>query len=194
MVRCGTVGVGRLGATSAVEPWEFVVHLVTRRVAVALAMAAIAFVAGCTAAAGRSGSASTSENPNSPDATIVAMIACFRAHGLPAFPDAVFDPDDGRWHLANERPNITPQVEQACASVIPHSTPAKAIPSGQLHDLLNYAKCMRAHGMPDFPDPAVDGVFHGVESNLKTDPVAQSANTACQQFLASSGGNLQVGN
>ena len=164
------------------------------RCALAVAAAALALVAGCSAGSSHPAAQAASENPNAPDATLVAMVACFRAHGLPTFPDPVFDPTDGRWHLANERPQITPQVEQACASVMPQATPAVAIPSGQLHDLLNFATCVRAHGMPRFPDPGVDGVFHGLGTTLKTDPVARSASTACSRYLASSGGNIQVGN
>ena len=158
----------------------------------ARAVAVVALVAGCTAHSAHPSSPKP-ENANSPDATLVAMISCFRAHGLPSFPDPVFDPNDGRWHLANERPTITAQVEQACAAVIPHPTPPAPLPSGQLHDLLNYAKCMRAHGLPDFPDPTADGVFHGLGFELKTNPLDRAADTACEQYLASSGGHIQIG-
>lgn len=106
------------------------------------------------------------EDPNSPDATLVAMIECFRANCLPNFRDAVYDPGDGRWHLPNERPDITIEVQQACASVMPQRQPPSPIPSAQLHDLLDFAKCMRTHGMPNFPDPGIDGVFHGTRENL----------------------------
>jgi len=142
------------------------------------------------------GPAQGREDPNSPDATIVAMIDCFRAHGLPNFPDPAYDPSDGRWHLPNERPDITVQVQQACASVMPHQVPGTPIPTAQLHDLLGYAACMRAHGMPNFPDPGADGVFHGTQQTIgsKTDPAANAASAACEQFLASSGGHIQVSN
>src|SRR5262245_66440446 len=85
--------------------------------ALAAAVSTVLFATGCS---GATPGGPRRENPNVPDATLVQMISCFRAHGLPNFPDPVYDPNDGRWHLPNERPDITPDVRQACASVMPH--------------------------------------------------------------------------
>jgi len=168
-------------------------HQIRRSAMVLLAVATLALVGGCSGGAAHPTAHQAPENVNSPDTTLVAMIACFRSHGLASFPDPVFDPNDGRWHLANQRPDITPQVQRACASVIPHASPAPAIPSAQLRDLLNYAKCVRAHGVPEFPDPGADGVFRGLGTTMKTDPRIRSASGACERYLASSGGSIQTG-
>ncbi|HEY2670350.1 MAG TPA: hypothetical protein VGJ07_08230 [Rugosimonospora sp.] len=125
---------------------------------------------------------------------IMRVINCYRAHGLPNYPDPTYDPGDGRWHYPNERPALTGQVRQACASVMPQATPASPIPSGQLADLLKFASCVRAHGAPDWPDPGVDGVFRSDSVlDVKGDPGTRSAVAACDQYLASSGGNISVG-
>jgi hypothetical protein len=131
------------------------------------------------------------EDPNAVPADLSQMIGCFRAHGLPAFPDPIYDPNDGRWHFANGSPALTAQVRQACASVMPQATPASPVPTAQLNDLLAYAGCVRAHGLPDWPDPAVDGVFH--TSIDPKDPHARAAMDPCERYLASSGGRLNLG-
>ncbi|MGD0810398.1 MAG: hypothetical protein ABSA91_11925 [Acidimicrobiales bacterium] len=56
---------------------------------------------------------------------------------------------------------------------------------------LAYARCMRAHGVPDFPDPGSQGGFTlqgGQEGDLGPDsPVFQQANEDCQKFTPTSG-------
>jgi hypothetical protein len=61
---------------------------------------------------------------------------------------------------------------------------------GVTAQLLTYAKCMRAHGIPDFPDPAPmpngrEGFnFGGGGSDLnESDPRYKAANQACQALL-----------
>lgn len=56
--------------------------------------------------------------------------------------------------------------------------------------LLTYAKCMRAHGIPDFPDPVLnpngrEGFnFSGGGSDLdESNPRYKAANQACQALL-----------
>jgi hypothetical protein len=129
------------------------------------------------------------EDPNAAPADIMNMVACFRAHGMPNWPDPNYDPRDGRWHL--DGPPLKAETRQACASVLPHATPASPVPSAQFHDLLQYAQCMRANGVPDWPDPNIDGVFV-TNRNPKTDPAVQAAEPSCGKYLASSGGGLQL--
>jgi hypothetical protein len=159
------------------------------------AIAILAIVAAVAGGCGhdRPGNASAEqrEDPNSAHEDLTREIACFRAHGLPSYPDPVFDPNDGRWHLANERPALTAAVRQACASVMPQSTPASPIPTTQLQDLIQYARCLRSHGVPDWPDPKVDGTFH-TNINLKSD-ANRPALAACDKYLASSGGTISLG-
>jgi hypothetical protein len=160
------------------------------RTAAALAATAILALAGCSAGGTSSGSAGAhGGNPNSPDADLMQMVQCFRAHGMPEWPDPNYDPRDGRWHL--DGPPLKADTRQACAAVMPHATPASPVPSAQFHDLLRYAQCLRAHGVPNWPDPTVDGVFT-TDINPKTDPAVQAAEPECEKYLASSGGGYQI--
>ena len=161
--------------------------------AVTAVTAVLILSAGCSgSAAHRPSPQSTREDPNSAPADIVRIIGCFRANGLPNYPDPVYDPADGRWHFPDIRPALTPTVRQACASVMPQTTPASPIPTAQLADLLNFAKCVRAGGVPDWPDPAADGVFH-TAIDPKANSAIKSALDGCDRYLASSGGRLNLG-
>lgn len=53
---------------------------------------------------------------------------------------------------------------------------------------LSYARCMRAHGMPDFPDPSPGGGFGGRTAGMQGDPNYQTANDACHGLLPAGGG------
>jgi hypothetical protein len=150
-------------------------------------VAAALILAGCGTSTATG--APRAENPNSPSADIAQMVACFRAHGMPNWPDPNYDPRDGRWHL--DGPPLKDETRRACAAVIPHATPPSPVPSAQFHDLLRYAQCLRAHGVPSWPDPTVDGVF-ATDLNPKTDPAVQAARPECEKYLASSGGQLQI--
>jgi hypothetical protein len=70
--------------------------------------------------------------------------------------------------------------------------PAKGSTSGKSNDgPLAYAQCMRAHGIPGFPDPNAQGGFSSggsPNSDLNPDsPGFQNANADCQRFTPTSG-------
>jgi hypothetical protein len=61
--------------------------------------------------------------------------------------------------------------------------------------LLNFSKCMRRHGLPDFPDPGASGLkIQGrLGSDLNPDnPTFQAAQRACQAILGSMKGGERV--
>jgi hypothetical protein len=114
---------------------------------------------------------------------------CMRAHGEPGFPDPAnpggfssgaiesLDPSSARFSSANSR----------CVRLLPNEgqlTPAElqqVIGTG-----LNFARCMRAHGQPNFPDPGVSGGqitinFNDINPNS---PQFQTAEQACGQAQA----------
>ena len=97
-------------------------------------------------------------------------VQCLRSHGLTRMPDAQltqdgylqFPPVSGyNWKedLGKHR-----SVIQACQS-IEDSYPANAfrpqeqVTAEDLRKLTEYAKCARANGIPDFPDPDATGAF-----------------------------------
>ena len=125
----------------------------------------------------------------------LAYARCMRAHGVPDFPD----PDsNGQF---NVDPHSTSSQEtaadQACHHLLNGGRPAPAAQQQHmLSQLVKYARCMRAHGVPNFPDPQTTGGgigehagvgldMHGINVNS---PQFQSANHACHSLLANAKG------
>jgi hypothetical protein len=113
------------------------------------------FAVGC----GSSGSGSPpASSSGSAKASLVAYARCMRAHGISDFPDpdangnlklqghggSDLDPNNPRFKAA----------DTACKSLLP---PPQAAPKDLKAQNLKYARCMRAHGIADFPDPQPDG-------------------------------------
>jgi hypothetical protein len=93
-----------------------------------------------------------------------AFSACMRSHGLPNFPDPG---SDGRIHAAIDEGLPTYQAaSRAChafdtgGGVVSRQTRAQL--EQQLPQLLAFAKCMRAHGVPKFADPEISPNGHGI--------------------------------
>ena len=101
---------------------------------------------------------------------LVAYSGCMRSHGVQNFPDPK---PGGGFDLTGTGINrFSPQVEsaqKACASVAPagfQKTPAQI--RQHIKVLMAVAKCMRANGVPYFPDPNSQGSI--VSSSSQWDP------------------------
>jgi hypothetical protein len=131
---------------------------------------------------------------------LVAYAACMRKHGAPNFPDPR---DDGNgYHLRYGPKNgIDPRssqftyAQQACKKLLPNGgRPSSQEQARELQETLEYAICMRAHGVPNFPDPKVSGdgavdIGIGRKSNVNpSSPSVKAAERACQHLLPGSGG------
>jgi hypothetical protein len=118
-----------------------------REILIALAAVSLTLVAAACGSLVKSSSAAASGDPSLKEAQ------CMRLHGVPNFPD----PSPGGPSVI---PNwINPQApafrsaQTACAQFLRGSgSPASSSESEKL-ELLSLAKCMRAHGLPSFPDP-----------------------------------------
>ena len=105
---------------------------------------------------GGPGGAGASSSPNgSAVASALAFSRCMRSHGVPNFPD----PDSN-----GALPKVGPQqlgvsgsqfeaAQNACASLL---QPNDAQVQQTLSGMLDFARCMRSHGMPDWPDATID--------------------------------------
>src|SRR5437660_2101122 len=116
---------------------------------------AILVVAGC--GAGASPSAQPSANP----AQLARQFTqCVRDPGDPNFPDPTVD--------AQGRPQLppgtaTPPAETMSACQAQLNRAQTAINRSEQPDvatMLRLAQCLRAHGIPDWPDPDAQGRFH----------------------------------
>lgn len=165
--------------------------------------AAVALLAsGCGGSSGSSGAnvaqvdstkttttASTGSSRSSKRDALVAFSACMRKNGVPNFPDP--DPT-GRLSFGSENgiDDNAPQFKTAqreCQNLLPNG--GKSTPQEQakhLQEALDYAACMRKHGLPKFPDPkaSADGGIEwgdfGVDPNT---PQFKAAQRACQRLV-----------
>ena len=156
-----------------------------RMLAAVIAMAGVAMLAGC------SGGSSTTVGGSTQYAKAVAYAQCIRSHGVPSYPDP-----DSQGHfppLQVGRNGVSQQAaqsaENACRSLNPGGSQDSAQQQGKLTRALNFAKCMRAHGVPNFPDPANTNSGIGYDlSGLDTNsPQYQSAQQACRSLQSATG-------
>jgi hypothetical protein len=140
-------------------------------------------------------SSSSSNNGGRPSAEQVKAAAlayskCMRSHGVPQFPDP--NADGGISIDGNIQQN-SPQfkaADDACRHLLPAPPPGGGVPEDRAAGL-KYAKCMRAHGVPKFPDPnpgggiGIDAGKLGVDPN---GPVFKAADNACKKYMGGGGG------
>jgi hypothetical protein len=122
----------------------------------------------------------------------VAYSQCIRSHGVPNFPDPVQTPNGGYgYRTVGIDPNsaMFQSALQACKALpSPWNSTGQQLSPAQQQAWLKWAKCIRAHGVPDLPDPTFSGSeVHdaGLESSS---PQVQSAMDACKSQTPSVGG------
>jgi hypothetical protein len=145
-----------------------------RTAAAVLVMAALAVLmaacSGSPASAGPSGSSDSRGSTNYRAA--LAFSRCVRSHGVPNYPD----PDSNGVLPKGDGPHfgVSNSQFQAADQACQHLLPSGSLSAGSLrtcyltgdcspalvHQALTqgvkFARCMRAHGVPDWPDPSVD--------------------------------------
>jgi len=119
----------------------------------------------------------------------VAYAACMRAHGLPKYPDpdahgvititvsAALDPASPAFRRA----------VAACGHLVPAGKgPSPAQQQRMRAAALGFAKCMRAHGVPGYPDPTFGPggtVSQGLDARAihPRSPIFQAAQKTCRR-------------
>jgi hypothetical protein len=171
----------------------------TRRANIAalvLAAAASALLAaGCGGGSSGSGVAqvaSTTTETNSPSGSSkgnpVAYAACMRSHGVPLFPDPDRHGAIGPGKAVDPNSPQFRKAQDACRSLLPagrgNTTAGRSQLSPQQQALLlRYARCMRSHGLPNFPDPTGHGLALEPDQVDTRSPLFQAANEACRSLL-----------
>jgi hypothetical protein len=114
-----------------------------------------------------------------------------RSHGVPDFPDPSAN---GGINLSDQpgsdlNPNSTAfqAAARSCASIPGFGSPSAARERQDIAELLPFARCVRAHGVPDFPDPSSLGPFQGIgfliDFTTRHSPALQAAITACHDVV-----------
>ena len=134
----------------------------------------------------------------------LAYAECMRAHGVSDFPD----PDSqGRIRIhGGQGSDLNPDnptfknAQKACQSKQPKPTPAQQA-QAQAY-ALRVARCMRAHGIKDYPDPST-GSGGGISIHLNNspgsdlnpnNPLFQRAQAKCMPNAPKLPGNRQTSN
>jgi hypothetical protein len=134
-------------------------------------------------------------------AAALAYSQCMRSHGVPNFPDpnsqgaiqiqggsgSGFDPNSAAFKNA----------DKACQSKQPKPTAAQQAQAQQ--HALAVSRCMRAHGIKDYPDPTFSGgkvsmqIQGGQGSDLNpSNPLFQAAQKACDPNAPKLGGGSKT--
>ena len=117
-------------------------------------------VAQAGSSAGSTRKSSTSPSATGKYAASLAYSRCMRSHGVSNFPDP--KQVGGGIQVSGSAPGIDPQsplfvsARQACRHLQPGGgEPARAGQQRALARMLHISQCMRAHGIPGFPDPTL---------------------------------------
>jgi hypothetical protein len=125
-----------------------------------------------SSSSGSSGSSSSSSS-GSPAQQALAFARCMRRHGVTGFPDpnssGNFPPSAKQISLSN--PHQFQEARTACSDLLPNggNGPTPAQWQQILSTMVEFAHCMRHHGVPEWPDPTYD--THGRPVfNINVDP------------------------
>ena len=134
------------------------------RLVVAVASLAL-LAAGC---GGSSPARSTSQSPHSIIAAAFKFSSCMRTHGVTNFPDPAVFSGNGQQSVRIAVPVTaagSPRfatAQKACQGIMPAGQNASPTQLAQQQharevDLVAFARCLRGHGLADFPDPTSQG-------------------------------------
>jgi hypothetical protein len=149
---------------------------------------AIVLAAFALLAAACGGSAPAAPQDGSKYQELLAFAQCMRSHGEPGFPDAT---GQGAFRLPASIQTTTARfqsADDACQKLLPHGGTGFS-PAGRqsaISKALQFSECMRAHGIPAFPDPVSGGKGVSFPPASGVDPRSpqfQSAQRACQSLL-----------
>jgi hypothetical protein len=147
-------------------------------------------LAGCSAAGASHAATSTTVQPDR-IAIWRQVIQCLRDNGMPNLPDPRFDSNGEPQFPGGDPGDPPPQAERACKPIYDRLPPSPGDsanrgdrPPTDIPALLRFARCMRAHGVPDFPDPKPDGTFPVAGTSLARGKTPENvrAGQACRQL------------
>jgi hypothetical protein len=132
-------------------------------------------------------------NSQSPRSQMLAFAHCMRSHGVPNFPDPNTSgvlPKAQVAHLAATNLRF-PAARRACAHLLPNGgQPTQTQVQQAWNDMRKFARCMRSHSVPNWPDPTFTSqqdhrpFFRTEEVGIDPNaPQLTAAIHTCQHFL-----------
>ncbi len=163
-----------------------------------LALGCAFALAACGGSSGYNPAAATNPSTNSP----LLLSQCMHSHGIKNFPDPTNGPGGAGLSLATSPGSGTVIAEgitfsgpafeaaaKACAKLLPGGGAPPPPPTAeQKHQALEFAQCMRTHGVPSFPDPTFP-TGNGVPGNAGSPPAdIDPSSPAFKQAVSKCGG------
>jgi hypothetical protein len=155
----------------------------------------VLLLAGLCSPSDGSEATTTTSGQQAATAVLGEFVRCARANGMPNLPDLRLD-SNGQVSIPPGTPDPPKSVERACTSIW-ERLPATASgqqgrPPANMQALVGYARCMREHGIADFPDPQADGRFP-LPQSLRAGKTPQfvRAMQACRQLNPDPKGRLE---
>jgi hypothetical protein len=129
----------------------------TARTMAAIVATAIALpTAACSGSQSPSGSRGSTNGAGSATSQAIAYASCVRSHGVPNFPDPNASGGFDKAALAQLAASNSQYqtATQACGHLLPSGGgPTAAEVRQEWNGMASFARCMRSHGVPDWPDP-----------------------------------------
>jgi hypothetical protein len=119
----------------------------------------------------------------------LAYTRCMRSHGVSDFPDPTTSPGGGVGIQVNGGPgsDLNPDnptfkaAKQTCRALLPGGEQPAALSAPKTAAEVKWARCMRAHGLPSFPDPNAQGAFDSSKFD-ESSPAFSTASNACRSL------------
>jgi hypothetical protein len=148
-------------------------------------------------AANTGGSSSPPESRASTEQKMVAYAQCMRTNGVPEFPEPteghlLIHSSDHNGHVTGVNPKSAQfqAAQKVCGKLLPEGGTLSSAQQAKVQEsALKFSQCMRAHGVPNFPDPNFSG--GGVKMTLRaggangidpSSPQFRAAQKTCQSL------------
>jgi hypothetical protein len=116
----------------------------------------------------------------------VGFAQCMRSNGLSKWPDPDSSGAFDKTKITTQQLGVSSATLQTAQNTCQHLLPAASVTQQRLNgaQALQFAGCVRSHGVPNFPDPDGSGripdpATSGVDQGS---PQFQAANVACAQY------------
>ena len=126
-------------------------------------------------------------------AQFLAYSRCMRSHGISDYPDPTtsgggvgISTHGGPGSDLNRNNPRYEAAHQACRTLEPGGMQASTVSAQKIAAEARWARCMRSHGLPSFPDPNGQGAFDRNKFD-ESSPAFQTASNACKSLKATAG-------
>ena len=148
--------------------------------AAAAAIVATAAIAACGSSSSSSSSASSFSGQVSDAHALrdaVSFAGCMRSHGVPGFQDPTSFGQFKHEFNSSVRSPALQSAAAACQHLLPGGGPHQSAAPSQAKIAAGraFARCMRSHGFPSFPDPTSSGVLSAPGINIHQPAFLQTA-------------------